>query len=352
MTASNGSVPQSHGNPPATVMRLLVAATHVYYAVVFGWLALSWVYYDRWWWLFLLNSFGEYLFFLIPLPLAVAWMTRRRAVVAGLIGVLIVGVSLYGRLFLPPLALSQPPGPQITVMTSNVLGHNTHPETVIASIRAADADVVALQELNPEIAAAIQRELIDDYPYQELIPRAGVAGLGVISRYPLAPTGIQLPGSWMGGPQILELAWGDAEITLVNVHAIPPGGSLESLQSSTRERERQMRELAAFVDGRSEPLLVVGDFNVTDRSGAYRIIAGSLQDAWVQGGWGLGHTFPGAASPGSSRPAVAGIPVPKWLVRLDYVFFSTHWRVQSAAIGPWDGVSDHRPVVARMSLMR
>lgn len=149
------------------------------------------------------------------------------------------------------------------------------------------------------------------------------------------------------------MRWESTEVTLVNFHAIPPGPpNPEGLGYSIRERERQVGELMAFVEGRRGPLIALGDLNVTDRNDAYKMIAGSLQDAWVEGGWGPGHTFPGAVSPGSSRPVVAGIAMPKWLVRLDYVFCSDHWHVESASFGQWDGVSDHRPVVARMVLIR
>jgi endonuclease/exonuclease/phosphatase (EEP) superfamily protein YafD len=177
--------------------------------------------------------------------------------------------------------------------------------------------------------------------------------MGVISRYPLELTGTEIEGVWVGRPQILEVAWEGREITLVNFHAIPPGPlNPANLGHTVRERERQIGALVAFADSRSGPLIVKGDLNVTDRSAVYRTMARSLQDAWVERGWGFGHTFPGAASPGSSRPTWAGMYVPKWLLRLDYVFCSDHWRVERAWIGPWDGVSDHRPVVARMTLLR
>jgi endonuclease/exonuclease/phosphatase (EEP) superfamily protein YafD len=332
---------------------LLIAATHYTYAVIFGWLVLNWVFGDRWWWLFVLNTFAEYLFLLVPLAVVTAVITRQRAMVIGLVGIIVAWVFLYGRFFLPPLSLSRAAGAQITVITSNLLGYNTHPEGVISSIRASDADVIALQELNPGIAEAIQQELVDAYPYQVLAPEMGVTGLGVISRYPLEATGIEIEGIWAGSPQLLEVAWEGREITLVNFHAIPPGRrNPGEIEFTVRERERQIGALMAFVGSRSGPAIVLGDLNVTDRSAVYREMAGPLQDAWVERGWGLGHTFPGAASVGSSRPTLGGIPVPKWLLRLDYVFCSEHWQVERAWIGPWDGVSDHRPVMARMTLIR
>jgi endonuclease/exonuclease/phosphatase (EEP) superfamily protein YafD len=91
---------------------------------------------------------------------------------------------------------------------------------------------------------------------------------------------------------------------------------------------------------------VAGDLNATGLSTAHRIITRELHDAWEARGQGLGHTFPGAASPRGSRPRLFGIPVPMWLVRIDYVFFSDHFTALSVEIGPWDGASDHRPVIA------
>jgi vancomycin resistance protein VanJ len=331
----------------------LIASTHLYYIAFLTWIALSLLCGDRWWWLFLLNSFSEYLFFLLPLPVAVALRTQRREIVVGLAGILIVGVFLYGGLFLPSLNLDPAPGPQIRVMTSNVLGYNSHPEGVISSIRTSGADVIALQELNPEIAEAIQYELHNEYPYQELVPAVGVRGLGVISRHPLESTGIELDGHWVGDPQILEMSWENTEVIVVNIHAIPPGPlNPEYLKYSIQERERQVGELMAFVESQRRPLILLGDLNVTSQNEAYRMIVDSLQDAWVESGWGMGHTFPGALSPGSSRPVVAGIAMPKWSMRLDYVFCSEHWQVDGASFGPWDEVSDHRPVEARLILIQ
>ncbi len=332
---------------------MLIASTHLYYIVVFARVALNLVYGDQWWWLFLLNAFTEYLFLLLPLPVAAAFITRRREIVVGLVGTLVVGIFLYGGLLLPPLELRTAPGPQITVMTSNVLGYSSNSEGVISSIWASGADVVALQELNPEIAEAIQHELLDEYPYQQLAPAVGVSGLGVISRYPLESAGVALEGHWVGEPQILVMKWEDTEVTVVNFHAIPPGlSSPEYLRYSIQERERQIGELMAFVESRRGPVILLGDLNATSHNQAYRMITDSLQDAWVERGWGLGHTFPGALSPGSSRPVLAGIAMPKWLVRLDYIFCSEHWQVDRASFGQWDGVSDHRPVVAKMGLIR
>jgi endonuclease/exonuclease/phosphatase (EEP) superfamily protein YafD len=40
-----------------------------------------------------------------------------------------------------------------------------------------------------------------------------------------------------------------------------------------------------------------------------------------------------------------------WLVRIDYIFHSPHWITLDARLAKFDGVSDHRGVVAVLALV-
>jgi vancomycin resistance protein VanJ len=257
---------------------------------------------------------------------------------------------LYGWMWRPKLGPAKVGDVTLTVMTFNMLGYNRHPEGVVSAIREAGADVVALQELNTSTAARIQRDLADIYPYQVLDPREGDSGMGIISRYALCQIDAALPGDWIGAPQVLSLDLHGTRVTLLHFHARSTDLGSKDRMATVRERERQARTLADFTTARPEPLIALGDFNATDQSAAYTTMISRLADSWREAGWGPGHTFPGADSPGSSRHRVAGILVPKWLIRIDYVFHSPHWQAREAWIGPWDKVSDHRPVLARLSI--
>jgi endonuclease/exonuclease/phosphatase (EEP) superfamily protein YafD len=298
--------------------------------------------------MFLLNSLAVYLFVPLPLVLILAVWKRRNELWVGFAAVFAVGLFFFGELYIPK-SLRDSSGTTLTVMTSNILGFNQQTDQVVASILSADADVVALQELSPQMAEVLQRDLLDEYPYQVLNPKEGVAGMGAISRYPIKQTSRSLPGSWVGTPQVLDLSLEGKIVTLINFHAIPPGTPApEVLNRTTPIREQQARDLVALVESLPGPYILLGDLNSVSLSTAYATISERLVDAWRAGGWGLGHTFPGAVSRGSSRPAIGGIPVPMWLVRIDYIFHSEDWRTLDAWIGPWDGISDHRPVVARL----
>lgn len=348
MTTSRPSAARTAPRSPA--MRWFNVMVQLYCAGLFGWAGLHLFFGDRWGWLFLINSFAVYLFLPLLLLLPVALVARQRRLWPSLGLALALGLFFYGNVLLPRLPRLNAAGSTLTVMTFNVLGHNPHVDGLIAALRASEADLIALQELNPEQAAAIARDLRADYPYQILDAQPGVIGMGVISRYPLRSLDVELPGVWIGRPQALEVMFGATPVTLLNIHAIPPRFPLARLEWTIRERERQAETIVAFAAAHPGPLLVLGDLNATERSVAYATVTRHLADAWQAADVGLGHTFPGVYGEGSSRPAVAGIPVPQWLVRIDYIFHSAEWETLSARIGPWDGGSDHRPVLAVLAL--
>jgi vancomycin resistance protein VanJ len=326
----------------------LTVLTCIYVAVLFGLTALRLVYGDHWGWLFALNALTPYWFLPLPIVLGAAWITRQRAMWISLGLGVALGAYLYGGLFMPRAPVANAAGPTLRVMTYNLLGFNFSSDAVIKTIHASQADVIALQELNPQNAAAIQRDLAETYPYQYLNPQDGVSGAGVISRYPLQPTGEKLPGDWVSAPQILTLTVADRDITFVRFHAYAGVDAV-----TTREQEAQI--LADFVAAHAphHPLIAAGDLNATDMNRAYGQLTSVLHDSWREAGLGFGHTFPGSAdTPGNSRPRLLGLAVPPWLVRIDYVFYAGGLAALSAHTGPWDGASDHQAMVAELTLLR
>jgi endonuclease/exonuclease/phosphatase (EEP) superfamily protein YafD len=298
----------------------------------------------------LFTSVAVYLFFPLPIVGLIALFFRRREGWLFTALGLIIFTWLWGTLFIPrgtPLAGANP-HTSLGVLTYNVLGMHTSAAPVIDVISEEDADVVFLQEVNTNLAEKIETELADEYPF--LDPMDGVKGMGVISRYPLQPTGERLPLNWVGVPQILEMEYLGAQVTLVNFHMYaqrfrPAAATDENF----RYREAQARALAEFAGEIPGPLIAAGDANASDLNEAYRIITSApMKDVWREAGLGLGNTFPGSDGPGSSRFHYAGWYIPMWLVRIDYIFTSSHWEAVTARLARFDGVSDHRGVVAEL----
>ncbi len=322
----------------------------IYFAIVFGWFFTYLGFGDRFGVFAVINSLAVYLFFPIPLFIAVVFFTRQKGLWAGVAGVCFVFIWLWGGLFIPKQrAVYAHPDNNgyLSVMTYNLLGWQSHTADQIEVIRKEGADVVMLQELNASMAKAIETELKNEYPYRILAPAREVSGMGVISRYPLHPTGQSLNAdNWVGTPQALTLAWRDRQVTLVNIHMTPTGSIIpQAVEGTSRNRELQAQAIMDFIQGK-EAVIVAGDTNTTPLSDAYKIMTSDLHDSWREAGFGFGHTFPGSKVLGSSRPVVFGIPSPQWLVRIDYIFHTNRWRALSSRIAQFDGVSDHRGVVA------
>jgi len=327
---------------------ILAVACWAYLTLLFGWLAVYLTTGERNGAIAIVNLLAVYLF--LPLPLVILGsIFLRRASLLGISGIAVaVFLWIWGSVLLPQPTPVHAVDSLLTVMTFNVLGWQENASPQIEVIRAEGTDVVLLQELNLTLATAVQRELLADYPFQVLDPQEGVTGMGVISKFPIHLTGERLPLNWVSTPQVLDMDWKGREVTLVNFHAIPTTSwDIEQIQEQSRYRVAQAQALVEL-SRRSGPLIVAGDANDTPLGDAYRTIAGELNDAWIDAGFGLGHTFPGSDLPGSSRPRLWGWPVPKWLMRIDYIFYSPPWEAAAAHTARFDGVSDHRGVVASL----
>lgn len=259
-------------------------------------------------------------------------------------------VWLWGGLFIPRAPTANVADATLTVMTYNALGPQSAVEASLGMVRSEQADVVAIQELNFDLARVAQTALVAEYPYQVLHPEGSVLGMGVLSKYPLTPNGDQLPPPWIGSPQLLTLDWDGRRVSLVNFHAWPPqmgDGSYEELAAVLRMQARQGKAIAAYA-GRKMPegaVIAVGDANATHLSGAYREVAGALADSWWEVGRGLGHTWGGSKLPETPFG-------PLWIARIDYVFHSHDLVALEARVAKHDGVSDHRGVVVKLAARR
>jgi endonuclease/exonuclease/phosphatase (EEP) superfamily protein YafD len=334
-----------------TLKRLLFGLLSAYLGVLFTWFGLYAFTGDSIRYVGLTNYVVQlYFFLLIPLSLVIIWLRSRALGLAAILAALIF-LNLWGHLF-TPYRLSTPlQNEPLTVMTFNVLGMHGLPQPSIEVIRDVDADVVFLQELGPLVAAAMATELLEPYPHQILNPGPGPEGMGLLSKLPLSPTDLQLPHDWVGEPQLVEIVWQDQVVLLVNFHTYSTDFMpLGPLNANFDAREAQAQALADLSARSDTPLIVAGDANAGPLNEAYKIIAGELDDAWAVGGFGFGHTFPGSDLEFSDRPSFLGISAPQWMWRIDYVFFSNAFELNTVSLAPFDGASDHRGVIAELVL--
>ena len=254
---------------------------------------------------------------------------------------LIVFVALYGSLSVPRIR-SKPVEPVLTVMSYNVWGGNNEFDQIVEAIEDLAPDVIGFQEITERIAVEIRDDLNERYPYQ-----VHDGDQAVFSRYPIIDYEALLIGDEQAliTVQHVDLDVNGKQIGIVNAHPHSPAlmssrllgmrlGYPSGLVSWWRDLE--VRELMNAIDTMDGPLIVLGDFNLTDMQFVYGEITQVLLDAHKESGYGLGLT----------RTPRRGVGPATW--RIDFVFYTPELVALSTAYGEFAG-SDHRPVVAELA---
>jgi hypothetical protein len=225
-------------------------------------------------------------------------------------------------------------GPALTAATWNLEVGARPASATVSMLAGHPADVVALQELTPAVAQAIEADpgLRARYPYRALVPRQDAAGLGILSGDPLRDVAFEL-----GPPQLSAVvALGRSSISVVVVHPFPaaiatgPLGLPVAIDSPRRDADH--RAIRATVDRRAADTAAVllGDLNTASTEPAFAQLAAGLTDAHVAAGVGPGWTW----RPGALESLGIG------LLRIDVVMTTPGLR----GTGEWIGcppVGDH-----------
>ena len=186
-------------------------------------------------------------------------------------------------------------GTELQVATWNLeVGARTAAATV-ALLREHPADLVALQELTPQVASAIEADaaLIDRYPYRALELGPGVTGVGLLSRLritagPLATNPVR---------QEARVSSPAGELVVINAHPFPADAGLFAsvplrFDPSVRNTYLQLlRDRVAELEAAGEDVLLIGDFNAAPTEPAFRRLTAGLHDAHAEVGLGPGWTW-------------------------------------------------------------
>jgi len=314
--------------------RLIIAAAWVFAIGLAVWNVLRVYPGDRWLLVRLGNYFAPWLFMALVPALIVAlsarrpWLTRIAVVLA------LVFAVRYWPLLVPrlPQVNARNNVSELRVMTFNVNYANRNVADIADLIRAESPDVIAMQELTPGLMRPLKAELASEYPYFLYDYRQGLTGL--ISRHPLTAKPVH-PVLRYNQRASIETPGGT--VTVWGVHL--------ATALSQRGWEWQKDMAAAIAEeARQEagPLIVLGDFNTTDHTETYRLVADQLTDVHWSVGRGFGFTFPDLRRYGANSPILGPV------VRIDHIFVNDHFTPQGIHVIPSGYGSDHQPVVATL----
>jgi endonuclease/exonuclease/phosphatase (EEP) superfamily protein YafD len=266
--------------------------------------------------------------------LAALYLALRRASLPVFLGlpILLINVVPIARYHLaaPTTATAEY---SVRVMILNVDSSNERVDLVRQSIAAEGPDVIFLSEATAQLASAIA-PLNTAYPYQVGLMTDSKFSVLLLSRLPLQDPKVHRAGDVPSVSASLCLDSGRPGTRCLTVVGIrPPAPTTRARAEARRAVFRMAAELRAGAMDR--PFALLGDFNVTPWSPAFRhlVRATGLRDSAV--GFGLHPTF-------GSRSIILG-------QLIDHVLVDASITVADHRVGD-DVGSDHYPVVVDFSL--
>lgn len=300
----------------------------------------------RWWPLQVSDIFGVWSLLPLPFILIANLMRPNRWLLVALLLPLLWFCRDYGNLFLPEMASparASIGGENLRVMSLNSYYLYDSDREFQAAVEQIQPDVIALQEVNPVFASKFG-ELAETWPYQERASVRITGQVALLSKFPILS--VESDDDWLGCHCLQAIIdWHGQEIRVIVVHIRAPsfgsrvGKRLLVVNSfDASDQALSFDRLLPLIESSPEPVVVVGDFNTTERQTGYkRLYEIGLKDAHEEVGWGLGLTYP------APFHRFSWLPFP--LIRIDHVFYDESWR----AVKTWTMSvmrSDHQALVA------
>lgn len=196
--------------------------------------------------------------------------------------------------------VSLPPGhtsePLLRVASWNLEVGARAAAATVEVLRSMDADIVALQELDPHTADQIEADsaVRARFPYRALAPRADLAGMGLLSVHPIDMAELRLDPPHQDG----WLLHPSGRVRILNAHPFPAAlrprvlGVPVGIDPASRNRELAWLRAAVASDvTRGLPVVLVGDFNTSPSEPAFTELTEGLLDAHAEVGQGPGWTW-------------------------------------------------------------
>src|SRR5207245_1653923 len=130
------------------------------------------------------------------------------------------------------------------------------------------------------------------YPHQVYGPFLGehLVGMGILSRYPIVDIeNFKLATDGLIFQQRASIMIEDKTITMYNIHLTPPRIHMKRnaffshvpwLIYDYYIRREEVKNFVALIKGQQAPIVAAGDFNFSNHSREYRLLAAFLNDAY------------------------------------------------------------------------
>ncbi len=287
--------------------------------------------------------FAPYLFLpLLPLlPLALL-----RGAVPLRIALLLCAVA-FGLRYVPrlssPTVVVMPGAIQITALSWNVKGGGD-PASIRQMLLSKQPDIAAFEEIDWR-PLQTDEELVRLYPnFFVQPPYDTTSGIVLLSKFPMSEAGVpQIDPSLWERPRMVQakLDVGGQVLNVVAVHPSPAGRRCRfSLCYDSSLRDARLSAIRSHIEPAmqgGEAVLLMGDFNTTEREPGYWDMSRGLQDSFKAVGAGVGNTW------GPDWLRNRGLA----LLRIDYIFAGPKLRPLQAEVDCAPRTSDHCAIMGR-----
>lgn len=311
-----------------------------YVMVIVVWFASWLVVGDANWVLVLLNRAGVYLFLPIPFLLVLSLIQRHIKLVYWLLAPIAVFLGLYNPYFLSKNTSYRSDYYTLSVMTYNVLYSNKDYDAVASAILKNYSDLVALQEVQPEMMEELQKRLQKEFPYSILGNENDYGTTAVFSRFPFVDSYVlDLQADRPAVVVTVEVPGGT--VAFVSAHLLAYNlwrTELEDIPTTVMERtytqNRQANIILNEIKSKTEIVVMGCDCNRYETSSSYRILDEMLDNSARTVEWLAAITSP----VGANRDLA--------LDHIDFVWYKGNL----TSVGTYkifaDGGSDHIPILA------
>ncbi|GGF39892.1 endonuclease [Marmoricola endophyticus] len=271
-------------------------------------------------------------FAIVLLPACVAllrgWRGARAVALLALAGVVAQVVWLAPRF--AGDAAPEADAPRLRVLTANTQFGRADPSALLRAVADHGIEVLVLEELTPEAAAALdERGIRRRLPYVVGRPAYAAKGTLVYSAYPLEQNGSYPVGN--DGVDVDVRTRDVGTVRLLATHTAQPFSSPRRWAADLRLVRERVADAVA-----QGPTIVAGDLNSTlDQAPLRRVVGAGVRDAAEQAGEGWQPTWPVGYRFSWTRPAVA----------LDHVLASARFVAVSTSTVALPG-SDHLGLIA------
>lgn len=269
-------------------------------------------------WLFDLLAELTPLWILLCLPGLVFALHQRLKIAIATHALALVVLAISTWLAFRPLAESPLGQGRLKILQANLYKLNTETRPVLDIIRKEGPDIIALFEVVPAHQSLLGA--LGDYPHRARAPYRLGMDLLILSRHPIESIPLAIPSTLA-----CRVKLGGRSITLISTH--PP---IPQSPAGWSDRNRILLAAANRLNVEPVPRILLGDFNATPFSGAFK----RIEDSGLRNSArGLGY-FP-------TWPDIAVLP-------LDHLLISPEFGVAEKHVGPQIS-SDHRPVITTLS---